>query len=73
MALIAVWYALIVYERLINDARRINEIGLLDSLNVLVMTRGGFVFTGADCIGWVRETGFRDTRVEPLRAIKGLK
>ena len=58
--------ALIVYERLIDDARRINASVLLDSLNVLVMTGGGFGFTGADCIGWMRETGFRDTRVEPL-------
>jgi hypothetical protein len=30
------------------------------------MTEGGFGFTGADCIGWMRETGFRDTRVESL-------
>jgi hypothetical protein len=58
--------ALIVYERLIDDDRRINATGLLDSLNMLVMTEGGFGFTGADCIGWMRETGFRDTRVEPL-------
>ncbi len=58
--------ALIVYERLIDDARRINATGLLDSLNMLVMTEGGFGFTGADCIGWMRETGFRDIRVEPL-------
>jgi hypothetical protein len=57
---------LIVYERLIDDARRISATGLLDSLNMLVMTEGGFGFTGADCIGWMRETGFRDTRVEPL-------
>jgi hypothetical protein len=58
--------ALIVYERLIDDARRINATGLLDSLNMLVMTEGGFGFTGADCIGWMRETGFRDMRVEHL-------
>jgi len=23
-------------------------------------------FTGADCIGWMQETGFRDRRFEPL-------
>ena len=33
-----------------------------------VMTAGGFDFTGADCIAWMRETGFRDLRVEPLAA-----
>ena len=68
--------ALIVYERLIDDARRINANGLLDSLNVLVTTRGGFGFTGADCIGWMPETGFRDTRVEPSEQLvddQGLK
>jgi hypothetical protein len=58
--------ALIVYERLIDDARRINATGLLDSLNMLVVTEGGFGFTGADCIGWMCATGFRDIRVEHL-------
>jgi O-methyltransferase/methyltransferase family protein len=57
---------LIVYERLIDDERRVNAAGLLASLNMLVMTTGGFDFTGADCIAWMRETGFRDMRVEPL-------
>jgi hypothetical protein len=58
--------SLIVYERLIDDERRVNAVGLLSSLNMLVMTEGGFGFTAADCLGWMRETGFRDTRVEPL-------
>jgi hypothetical protein len=58
--------ALIVYERLIDDVRRVNAAGLLSSLNMLVMTTGGFDFTGADCIAWMREAGFRDMRVEPL-------
>jgi O-methyltransferase domain/Dimerisation domain len=59
---------LIVYERLIDDARRVNAAGLLASLNMLVMTAGGFDFTAADCIAWMRETSFRDMRVEPLAA-----
>ena len=58
--------ALIVYERLIDDERRINAAGLLASLNMLVMTTGGFDYSGADCIGWMREARFRDMRVEPL-------
>ena len=57
---------LIIYERLIDDARRSNVTGLLDSLNMLVMTEGGFGFTGADCIGWMNEIGFGDIRIEPL-------
>jgi hypothetical protein len=58
--------ALIVYERLIDDERRVNALGLLASLNMLVMTAGGFDFSGADCIGWMQEVGFRDMRAEPL-------
>ena len=58
--------ALIVYERLIDDDRRLNAPALLASLNMLVMTAGGFDFTGADCIGWLRDTGFHDVRMEPL-------
>jgi hypothetical protein len=58
--------ALIVYERLIDDARRANTAGLLSSLNMLVMTPGGFDFTGADCIGWMHDAGFRKMRIEAL-------
>jgi hypothetical protein len=58
--------ALIVYERLIDDERRVNAAALLASVNMVIMTAGGFDFTGADCIGWMREAGFRDMRVEPL-------
>jgi O-methyltransferase domain/Dimerisation domain len=57
---------LIVYERLIDDDRRVNTAGLLASLNMLIMTEGGFDFTGADCIGWMKEAGFRNIRVAPL-------
>jgi hypothetical protein len=58
--------ALIVYERLIDDDRRANSAGLLASLHMLIMTAGGFDFTAADCIGWMREAGFERTCVEPL-------
>jgi SAM-dependent methyltransferase len=58
----------IVYERLIDDERRHNATALLASLNMLVVTAEGFDFTGADCIGWLREAGFRDAVVEPLAA-----
>jgi hypothetical protein len=57
---------LIVYERLIDDERRHNAAALLASLNMLIMTAGGFDFTAADCIGWMCDAGFRDVRVEPL-------
>jgi hypothetical protein len=59
--------ALIVYEALIDDERRHNALGLLMSLNMLIETKGGFDYTGADCSAWLREAGFRKTRVEHLR------
>src|SRR5262245_16173989 len=58
--------ALIVYDRVIDDERRRNAAGLLMSLNMLIETPGGFDYTGADCMGWLREAGFREARVEPL-------
>lgn len=58
--------ALIVFEALIDDERRENAFGLLMSLNMLIETPGGFDYSGADCSQWMRETGFRETRVEHL-------
>jgi precorrin-6B methylase 2 len=58
--------SLIVYDAMIDDARRENAYGLLMSLNMLIETPAGFDYTGADCRGWMREAGFRDVRVEPL-------
>jgi hypothetical protein len=40
--------------------------GLLNSLNMLIETHGGFDYTGADCTAWMREAGFKQTRVEHL-------
>jgi CubicO group peptidase (beta-lactamase class C family) len=40
--------------------------GLLMSLNMLIETSDGFDYTGADCAGWMKEAGFRETRVERL-------
>ena len=58
--------ALVVCERLIDDERRASTAGLLSSLNMLIMTQGGFDFRAADCVDWMHQVGFRDTRVEPL-------
>ncbi len=58
--------ALIVYEALIDDDRSRNAFGLMMSLNMLIETPGGFDYTGADCQGWMRDAGFRETRVEHL-------
>lgn len=56
----------LVYECLIDDERRTNALGMMMSLNMLIETPGGFDYTGADCQGWMREAGFRETRVEHL-------
>ncbi|HEV2495976.1 MAG TPA: methyltransferase [Terriglobia bacterium] len=58
--------AYIVCEMLIDDDRRENVMALLMSLNMLIETPGGFDFTGHDCCGWMRDAGFRETRVEHL-------
>jgi hypothetical protein len=58
--------AVIVYESIIDDDRSHNAFGLMMSLNMLVETPGGFDYTGADCQGWMRDAGFRETRVEHL-------
>jgi hypothetical protein len=58
--------ALIVYESIIDDDRRRNAFGLLMSLNMLIETPGGFDYTGADCVGWMKEAGFKEARVEQL-------
>jgi len=58
--------SLIVYEAIIDDDRRQNTFGLLMSLNMLIETTGGFDYTGADCVGWMKEAGFKEARVEHL-------
>lgn len=58
--------AVIVYDAVIDDERSKNAFGLLMSLNMLIETPGGFDYTGADCIGWMKDAGFRDCRVEHL-------
>lgn len=58
--------ALVVYDAIIDDDRSQNAFGLMMSLNMLVETPGGFDYTGADCIGWMKEAGFREARVERL-------
>ncbi|HZS40675.1 MAG TPA: methyltransferase [Polyangia bacterium] len=58
--------SLIVYDAIIDDDRRSNVYGLLSSLNMLIETKAGFDYTGADCITWMRDAGFRHTRVEHL-------
>jgi SAM-dependent methyltransferase len=56
----------VVHESLIDDERRTNTGALMMSLNMLLVTREGFGFTGAECQTWMFEAGFSKTRVEQL-------
>jgi hypothetical protein len=58
--------ALLVYETIIDDERPENAFGLLMSLNMLIETPAGADYTRADCAGWMREVGFRETYAEHL-------
>jgi len=58
--------AVVAYDAVIDDDRSQNAFGLMMSLNMLIETPGGFDYTGAECMGWMKEAGFRETRVEHL-------
>jgi len=58
--------AVIAYDAIIDDDRSKNAFGLLMSLNMLIETPGGFDYTGADCCAWMKDAGFRETRVVHL-------
>jgi hypothetical protein len=58
--------AVIAYDPILDDDRRQNTLGLLASLNMLIETKGGFEYTGADCQAWMRDASFSATRVEHL-------
>lgn len=68
---------LVVYDMMLDDERRQNTAGLLMSLNMLIETPGGSEYTGADCVGWMREAGFVDARIislaGPHSAVIGIK
>ena len=58
--------ALIVYETIIDDARRDRVHSLLASLNMLLQTEGGSEFTAAECAQWMRTMGFASIAALPL-------
>ena len=53
--------ALVAIEDIIDNERRENTGGLLMSLNMLLVTEGGFDFTARDFDSWAREAGFKET------------
>lgn len=58
--------AVLVYDAIIDDDRRENTFGLLFSLNMLIENQEGAEYTFADCQGWMRDVGFRETYARPL-------
>ncbi|GAB3435957.1 methyltransferase [Flindersiella endophytica] len=58
--------AVLVYDGMIDDDRRENIHGLLTSLHMLLVSPGGYDYTSADCLGWLRETGFEACYAERL-------
>jgi SAM-dependent methyltransferase len=62
---------LIILERMIDDDRT-EATGLLASLNMLIMTPGGFDFSPKQCIGWMEDTGFAQMHVEPLPGLMSM-
>ena len=58
--------SVIVWEMLIDDARRVNNEALLASLHMLIETATGHEATGADYIAWLKEAGFSDPHVQDL-------
>lgn len=64
--------ALIVFDAMIDDARRRNLAGLLMSLNMLIETPGGFDYTPSDCRKWLKQTGFRSSTLVPLTSMRSM-
>jgi hypothetical protein len=58
--------ALLVYDAMIDDDRSKNAFGLMMSMHMMIETPGGFDYTSADCQRWMKEAGFKETRVEHL-------
>src|SRR6185436_5806281 len=56
----------VVFEAMIDDDRSRNAFGLLMSLNMLIETTGGFDYTTSECVSWMKEVGFKETRVQHL-------
>jgi SAM-dependent methyltransferase len=64
--------AVLIYDAMIDDERRHNVGGLMMSLNMLIETWGGYDYAGADCLGWMKDAGFRDCRVVTLPGNHGM-
>jgi hypothetical protein len=68
---------LLVYDAMIDEGRRENTFGLLMSLNMLLVTSGGAVYTASECRRWLENAGFHSVYTERLTktdsAVIGIK
>ena len=64
-------------RRILTKAEAVARDSGVDAKTLLIESRGGFDYTGADCIGWMREAGFINCRVialtGPHSAVIGVK
>jgi SAM-dependent methyltransferase len=59
---------LLIYDAMIDEDRKENTFGLLMSLNMLLVTSGGSLYTASECQRWLENVGFRSIRTERLNA-----
>jgi SAM-dependent methyltransferase len=64
--------AVVVYDNMIDDERRENVHGLLTSLHMLLVSPGGFDYTGEDCLSWLADAGFEGGQVVHLAGPESL-
>jgi hypothetical protein len=60
---------LLVYDAMIDEERSAHTFGLLMSLNMLLVTSGGSVYTPSTCEAWLREAGFHAVATRTLTEI----
>jgi ketosteroid isomerase-like protein len=64
--------AVVVYDSMIDDDRKENIHGLLTSLHMLLVSPGGFDYTGQDCLDWLTDAGFQGCHVVHLAGPESL-
>ena len=58
--------ALLIYDAMVDPARRKNLTGMLSSLNIMLETVAGFEATTEQCSNWLKDAGFEKIVVEPV-------
>lgn len=68
---------LLVYDPMIDEDRKENTFGLVMSLNMLLVTSGGYSYRPSECKQWLENAGFQSVQMERLTgadsAVIGIK